>query len=134
MLKLTRKKKSIIGNLIDDGSGNADAAEEMVEFTQQDLALQWLSMCNRMPQKLGAIATRMKNMTPVITDHPAIEVVVDNQLALEQMEQHCQHAETRPSPSRHHSHHACGRASGTRASALPSGAVRTNGTRKSLSR
>ena len=85
--EMSRKKKSIIGNLIDDGSGNADAAEEMVEFTQQDLALQWLSMCNRMPQKLGAIATRMKNMTPVITDHPAIEVVVDNQLALEQMEQ-----------------------------------------------
>lgn len=84
---MSKKKKSIIGNLIDDGSGNADAADEAVDFTQQELTLQWLSMCNRMPQHLSGIATRMKNMTPVITEHPAIEVVVDNQLALEQMEQ-----------------------------------------------
>jgi len=81
------RKNSIIGNLIDDGNGNADAANEAAEFTQQDLTLQWLSMCNRMPQRLSGIATRMKNMMPVITTHPAIEVVVDNQLALEQMEQ-----------------------------------------------
>ena len=85
--EMSKKKKSIIGNLIDDGSGNADAADEAVDFTQQELTLQWLSMCNRMPQHLSGIATRMKNMTPVITEHPAIEVVVDNQLALEQMEQ-----------------------------------------------
>ena len=44
-------------------------------------------MCNRMPQKLSGIATRMKNMSPTILDFPAIEVVVDNQLAMEQMEQ-----------------------------------------------
>ena len=81
------KKNTIIGNLIDDGNANADVADETAEFTQQDLTLQWLSMCNRMPQRLSGIATRMKNMTPVITEHPAIEVVVDNQLALEQMEQ-----------------------------------------------
>ena len=81
------KKNSIIGNLIEDSNSNTDATDETVEFTQQDLTLQWLSMCNRMPQRLSGIATRMKNMMPVITDHPAIEVVVDNQLALEQMEQ-----------------------------------------------
>ena len=56
-------------------------------FAQQDLALQWVSMCNRMPEKLSGIATRMKNMSPLITDFPAIEVVVENQLAMEQMEQ-----------------------------------------------
>ena len=81
------KKNSIIGNLIEDSNSNTDATDETVEFTQQDLTLQWLSMCNRMPQRLSGIATRMKNMMPVITDRPAIEVVVDNQLALEQMEQ-----------------------------------------------
>ena len=45
-----------------------------------------MSMCNRMPQKLSAIATRMKNMNPVITEFPAVEVLVDNQIAMEQME------------------------------------------------
>ena len=40
-----------------------------------------------MPQHLSGIATRMKNMNPVITELPAIEVTVENQLALDQMEQ-----------------------------------------------
>ncbi len=56
-------------------------------FDQHELELEWLSMCNRMPQKLSGIATRMKNMSPTILDYPAIEVVVENQLALEQVEQ-----------------------------------------------
>ncbi len=56
-------------------------------FTQQELELQWMLMCNRMPQRLSGIATRMKNMNPAILEFPALEVVVDNQLAMEQMEQ-----------------------------------------------
>ena len=43
-------------------------------------------MCNRMPQQLSAVATRMKNMTPVIREMPQVEVTVDNALALEQMQ------------------------------------------------
>ena len=69
----------------DSPTGDADAANQA--FTQEDLQIEWLSMCNRMPQHLSGIATRMKNMNPVITELPAIEVTVDNQLALEQMEQ-----------------------------------------------
>ena len=80
------KKTSIVGNLIDEASSNAETAEEVEEFTQQELTIQWLSMCNRMPQRLSGIAMRMKNMAPIITEFPNIEVVVDNQLALEQME------------------------------------------------
>ena len=52
-------------------------------FTQAELELQWMSMCNRMSQKkqeLSGIAARMKNMNPVITDFPQVEVTVDNQL------------------------------------------------------
>ena len=49
-------------------------------FTQDDLELQWLSMCNRMPQEFSGIATRMKNMNPVIKEFPAIEVIVNNAL------------------------------------------------------
>ncbi len=59
--------------------------EESV-FTQDDLELQWMSMCNRMPQKLVGIATRMKNMTPVITELPKVEVVVGNELIQAEME------------------------------------------------
>ena len=55
-------------------------------FSQDELELQWLSMCNRMPQEYSGIATRMKNMNPVITDFPQIKVVVDNALIKQEME------------------------------------------------
>ena len=43
-------------------------------------------MCNRMPQEYSGIATRIKNMNPVITDFPKVEVVVDNTLIQQEME------------------------------------------------
>ena len=55
-------------------------------FTQDDLELQWLSMCNRMPQEFSGIATRMKNMNPVIKEFPAIEVIVNNALIKQEQE------------------------------------------------
>ncbi len=55
-------------------------------FSQTNLEFQWMSMCNRMPQKLSGIATRMKNMNPVITEFPKVEVVVDNDLIKQEME------------------------------------------------
>lgn len=58
---------------------------EDMEFSQEDLEFQWLSMCNRMPQKMVAMASRMKNMTPRITTFPQIEVLVDNGIILEQV-------------------------------------------------
>jgi DNA polymerase-3 subunit gamma/tau len=39
-----------------------------------------------MPQKLVGIATRMKNMTPVITEMPKVEVVVGNELIKQEMD------------------------------------------------
>ena len=59
--------------------------EEHEEFTQEMLELQWLSMCNRMPQKMVALASRMKNIKPHVTQVPDIEIVVDNQLLLDQV-------------------------------------------------
>ena len=61
--------------------------DENYEFSQSQLDLQWLTMCNRMPQQMVATATRMKNMRPLITDFPNIEVVIDNQYLLEQMQE-----------------------------------------------
>ena len=55
-------------------------------FTQEDLELQWMSMCNRMPQQYSGIATRMKNMNPVIKQFPAIEVYVENALVKQEMD------------------------------------------------
>jgi DNA polymerase-3 subunit gamma/tau len=70
----------------DSPQNNGDAANNQ-PFTPEELQIEWLSMCNRMPQHLSGVATRMKNMNPVITEFPALEVVVENQLAMEQMEQ-----------------------------------------------
>jgi len=60
--------------------------DEQREFTQDELELQWLSMCNRMPEKLVGIATRMKNMTPQITALPNVEVTVSNELIKTEVE------------------------------------------------
>ena len=59
--------------------------DENTEFTQEQLDYQWMAMCNRMPQKMIAMASRMKNMHPRILDFPQIEVVVDNKLLLDEM-------------------------------------------------
>ena len=56
------------------------------QFSQTDLQFQWMAMCNRMPQQLSGIATRMKNMKPEITDYPHVEVSVDNELIKQEME------------------------------------------------
>jgi DNA polymerase-3 subunit gamma/tau len=74
-------------NILPGTQGNdvKDRKEENV-FTQDELELQWLSMCNRMPQKLSGIAARMKNMNPLITEMPAVEVVVPNDIIKDEME------------------------------------------------
>ena len=55
-------------------------------FTQEDLELEWMAMCNRMPQEYSGISTRMKNMNPMIAEMPQITVVVDNALIKQEME------------------------------------------------
>ena len=78
-----QKKSPVIAS---DRQSNDTNKEEQHVFDQHELELEWISMCNRMPQNLSGIATRMKNMSPTILEFPAIEVVVDNQIAMEQME------------------------------------------------
>ena len=56
------------------------------QFSQTDLEFRWMAMCNRMPQNLSGIATRMKNMNPEITEFPHIEVVVSNELIKQEIE------------------------------------------------
>ena len=80
-----RKKPSKI-NLIPGTVSTPLEQQTDAVFTQDDLELQWMSMCNRMPQEYSGIATRMKNMNPTITEFPQVEVVVDNTLIQQEME------------------------------------------------
>ena len=60
--------------------------EEQAAFTQDELELQWMSMCNRMPQRLSGIAARMKNMNPRVVEVPAVELVVPNEIIKTEVE------------------------------------------------
>ena len=84
------EKSSKGGMQIIPGSINLPTGQEKetdAQFSQTDLEFQWMSMCNRMPQKLSGIATRMKNMNPTIIDFPTLEVVVDNELIKQEIEE-----------------------------------------------
>ena len=80
-----KSKMQIIPGTLNANDPNAKIKDEQQEFSQQELELQWMMMCNRMPQKLSGIATRMKNMNPTIKEMPHLEVVVENQIAYDQM-------------------------------------------------
>ena len=82
-----RSKIQIVPGMLAPNDTNTKTITENNQFSQEDLELQWMSMCNRMPQKLSAIATRMKNMNPKIGEFPNVKVMVDNQVILEQMQQ-----------------------------------------------
>jgi len=73
-------------NIIPGTVSPAIAQQKNAQFSQEDLELQWMAMCNRMPADLSGIATRMKNMNPIITELPQIEVQVDNSLIKQEME------------------------------------------------
>ena len=73
-------------NTPNTNASNTATKNDENPFSQQDLEIEWISMCNRMPTNLSGIATRMKNMIPIITEFPAIELIVENQLARNQIE------------------------------------------------
>ena len=85
---LLQKNKNPKGkmNIIPGTVSGSMEQQTNAEFTQEELELQWMAMCNRMPQEYSGIATRMKNMNPVITEFPKLQVTVDNTLIQQQME------------------------------------------------
>ena len=85
MARRKKNKISLIPGMLAPTDPNMKNIATDNQFTQQDLELQWMSMCNRMPQKFSGIATRMKNMNPTILEFPHLEVVVENQIQLDQM-------------------------------------------------
>ena len=78
-----RQKKM---NLPPGMAGTEDGTEEHQSFTAEDLELQWMGMCNRMPQQYSGLAARMKNMNPTILEIPAVEVVVPNEIIKAEMD------------------------------------------------
>jgi len=87
--KLRKDGKLSKVNFTDSLADGKDGQSNDQLFSQEDLELQWMSMCNRMsdnqPQLIG-IATRMKNMNPQITEFPQVEVTVENELIKQDME------------------------------------------------
>ena len=85
---LLQKNKNPKGkmNIIPGTVSGSMEQQTNAEFNQEELELQWMAMCNRMPQEFSGIATRMKNMNPVITEFPKLQVTVDNTLIQQQME------------------------------------------------
>lgn len=77
-----RRRSEEPQQIVETQTNDKDTGDRQ-EFTNEQLLTQWTSMCNRMPQQMTGIAARMKNMTPVITQFPDIEVIVDNQILLD---------------------------------------------------
>ena len=80
-----KNKISLVPGMLAPTDPNIKKIGTDCEFSQHDVEFQWMSMCNRMPQQLSGIAARMKNMNPVITDFPHLEVEVENQIQLDQI-------------------------------------------------
>ena len=79
---LQREKKSLSGQQEEEGVRNEAKNQP---FGPNELDMQWIAMCNQLPQKQTAMAARMKNMSIRITDFPHIEVLADNEIMLEQV-------------------------------------------------
>ncbi|MGN0222031.1 MAG: DNA polymerase III subunit gamma/tau [Prevotella sp.] len=85
-LASTQKKSVLIPGTLDKDRPDAKAQDEHQTFTQADLELQWMSMCNRMPERLSGTATRMKNIIPQIVNFPHLRIMVENQIMMEQLQ------------------------------------------------
>ena len=80
---------STFGNLLrkdrhktEEQTSIPDDLSQHQPFDEDQLRRQWTAMCNRMPQSLIGVATRLKNMTPRITQMPQVELLVDNDILL----------------------------------------------------
>ena len=80
-----QEKDEMVNNAAEVEIKNKD---ENANFNDDDLQLQWLTMCNRilLNKEMTALAQRMKNVQVKITTLPNIEVLVDNKLLLDEIE------------------------------------------------
>lgn len=65
-----------------------DKPKENEVFTDNELRMQWLAMCKRMENmKERGMAKRMKNLIPSITDFPAVEVLVESEILVNELKE-----------------------------------------------
>jgi DNA polymerase-3 subunit gamma/tau len=82
-----RQQQNSKMNVLPGTQGTEDNnSRETSSFSQEELELQWMSMCNRMPLRLSGIAARMKNMNPQILEFPGVELVVPNEIIKTEVE------------------------------------------------
>ncbi len=97
--KIAQKPKLTFGNLgmsfhnLMGGNEKKENKEDEVEvknkgeesrFTQDNLDLEWLRMCDRISKKDMSLGMRLKNVKVTITDYPNIEAVVSNEAFMRQ--------------------------------------------------
>lgn len=79
--------RSIKGDNAPESSVEQAVEEKVVEdniFTDTDLRMQWLAMCNRMATTdMVGTARRLKNIVPAISTFPMVELIVENEMLLE---------------------------------------------------
>lgn len=70
----------------DEKKPSEESVVENSYFTQNDLRVKWVAMCNRMALTQNvSLSHRLRNVIPVITEYPAIEVVVENDLLRDEL-------------------------------------------------
>ena len=69
---------------IEENKTEATAGEQL-QFNDEQLAGQWMSMCMRMQtiSNLFGLSQRLKTLVPKITTYPNVEVVIDNPILLD---------------------------------------------------
>ena len=78
---ILKGKQQAPGQTDDEPIAELSAPETApAEFGEEQLNLEWRSMCNRMPPALRGLAMRLKNIEPRILTYPAVEVVADNNI------------------------------------------------------
>ncbi len=62
-----------------------DSASPGAPFTQEELAREWLCMCNRMEldKEMKGLAVRIKHLEPMITTFPEVEIAVENNILMD---------------------------------------------------
>lgn len=68
------------------GNEQNATADKQTTFTGEELTQRWIDMCDRMPQEMSGLASRLRNALPTITEMPNVELVVGNALLAEQIE------------------------------------------------
>ena len=83
--KASNKKNNNISDT--DNNHTSTVRDEQQTFNDEQLQGQWISMCIRMQaiNELYGLSQRLKLLTPKIKEFPAIEVVIDNPILLDEV-------------------------------------------------